>query len=170
MADQFDPQGTSRLYWIDTIAGIASGTFAPTVAELTAATRLDCYVLPDGFEGLSQEPGYTESTTMCDTAQRFVRGLATTTNGSLTLTLASLPADAGTTIFTGLKADEGKSGWLVELLQGAGTGGTFAAADLIDVYPVQMTTVMPARTAGVKRYMVGFAMRGAPVLGLAVLT
>lgn len=170
MADQFDPQGTSRLYWIDTIAGIASVTFAPTMAELTAAVRLDCYVLPDGFEGLSQEPGYTEATTMCDTAQRFVRGLATTNNGSLTLTRASLPGDAGTTIFSGLKADEGKSGWLVELLAGSGTAGTFAVADLVDVYGVQLTTVMPSRTAGVKRYMVGFAARSAPVLGLAVLT
>lgn len=149
MANAFDPQGQARYYWLDTAPAAA----IPTSTEIAAGVNLTPHILPDGVEGFSLEPGYTDATMLADTETQSVRGVSSKTNGAFTMRRGSDAADASNTVLAGLLTDVGTAGYVVWCPAGAPASG-----DLVDIFPSTLSAVLPqpAVAGQVARYKVSF--------------
>lgn len=154
MAEAFNPQGLSKYLWVTTIANPA----APTAAELAAGVDLTCAIMADGVEGFSSEPQYVDATPLCATAERNVKGLATTTNGAFTMLRGSTAGSDNSDLLNDLVGDINTAGYVVFSLD-----GSLAATHLVDVFPSTLASVNPMPAVGGQsaRYKVGFSHEGA---------
>ena len=145
----FNPQGRTKLYWVETIANAA----APTAAEITAGDRLDEYIVPDSVAGFTAEPNTVDATPLSALRERTVNGLATTTNGAITFYRGDEAADAEATLFDTFVDALQTDGYIVVVLN-----GTVATGELVDVFPSRVNTVNPTPPAGGQsaRFTVGF--------------
>jgi hypothetical protein len=150
VAEAFNPQGLSKYLWVENIAD----PDAPTVAELTAGVDLTCSIMTDGVAGFTEEPQYVDATPLCATAERTVKGLASTTNGMFTMLRASDAEDEGSELLDALVDDIGTEGFVAFLPK-----GVIEVGALVDVFPSELASVNAGAAVGGQsaRYMVGFS-------------
>lgn len=158
---RFNPQGHSKVLLVSTIANPA----APTAAEVTAGVDLTPYLVPDGTSGFTSEPQTVDATDLAATREKNVRGLATTTNGSLTFFRGDDSGDGESDLFDDLVAALDTSKYVVF----SHSGGT-AAGDLVDIFPVKVASVNASVPQGgqAARFTVGFTHPAEPSLNATV--
>lgn len=153
-------RGITRFYHLLTIA---SGTMAPTVAEVAAGDRLD--------EQLNEVNGFSFENNPIDTPNfkdRFtpqITGEDVSEDSSLGLYRLRLETD---TIRLALAKDT--EGFIVIFYEGT-AGANPAAADKVDVWPSLVSSNSKTYTADneAAKYMVKFSITAVPAFDLAVL-
>lgn len=125
MADMLN-DGNIRLTYAPAVANIA----APTVAELTAGTDLECLVTADGLS-ISVDEEVTSIPKLCETSNSQAPGRATY---GVTLTLVRQDVEAEDVGWTTLT--RGTSGYLV-MRYGVAHDQAWAAGDKVQVFPVK---------------------------------
>jgi hypothetical protein len=153
-------RGITRFYWLSTIA---SGTLAPTVAEVTAGVRVDTQ--------LAEVNGFTWTNNPIDTpvfSSRYtsqITGEDTAEDSNMTFYQLRGETD---TIRLALAKDE--EGFLVAFYEGP-AGANVAAADKIDVWPAVISSNAKQYTADneAAKYQVVFSNTAAPAEDIAVL-
>lgn len=155
MAESYNPQGRSQWYWVPTIAGAAG----PTLAELAAGTVL-------GDAALAVTPPARTSNTVAATPitasnEQTLPALPGTTNGELEMLRGDVSGAANYTLWNTMKALEGTSGFLVDVLTGKAV--TPAAGHVCDVYPATVNLVANASKAPgqASTWKVSFSHNGA---------
>lgn len=155
MAESYNPQGRSQWYWVPTIAGAAG----PTLAELAAGT-----VLGDG--ALAVTPPTRTANTITATPitaseEHTLPALPGTTNGKLEMRRGDASSAASYALQNTMKALEGTSGYLVDVLTGKAI--TPAAGAVCDVYPATVNLVSNASKAPgqASSWAIDFAHNGA---------
>lgn len=118
-------------------AGITSTT-APTVAELGALTAIECGIV-DGPD--APRSGSTiDISGLCDTEDRYKAG--NLNNGPITITLWR--EFDGTDVYWTLFDDATAGTQHLCIARGGFTGGTPTAADVVDVYTVEVMARTPS--------------------------
>lgn len=152
MAESFNPQGQVKVFWVTSTLT----TSAPTAAQINAGIDLTEAIMTDGVAGFSREPQYVDATPLAATAERTVTGLASTTNGALTLLRSNTAGSANSDLLDDLKADIDTDGYVVFALDGVATG------KLVDIFPSTLASVnaQPLQGGQAARYVVGFSHTG----------
>lgn len=153
--------GRENWIYVPTIAN----TSAPTVAEVTAASTLDVtrIVFADGAPSPSQNTNLvSQGRRFGDTTETQFVGTTTYNGGEMTFQFDAQGAAAS----DGVKAWEkfsagGVTGYLVRR-QNVARATSVAAAQFVDVYPVEFGPAMPTRSGD------GEAAEGAAVCSFAV--
>lgn len=120
---KYAPPEVTEVHWVTTIAALAT----PTSTELNAGQDLTAFV--------RNMPDLPRSLNLVDVAtldSKYEKRQVGTRGGEL-LTLEILRDDAADTAYTTLAEDT--AGFLVVARKGLATPGTFAIADVVDVYP-----------------------------------
>lgn len=129
--------GNVKVSFVSTL----TSTTSPSAAELTAGTSLESHITPDGlatpFDTAEVDQSSLGSTFTNKTAGRREPNLSITFK---TLTSAGVATAAATTLI--YRAE----GYLVVRRHKAASAA-FAAADVVDVYPVQVGQPSPANAA-----------------------
>jgi hypothetical protein len=152
MAESFNPQGNVKVFWVSSTLT----TSAPTATQINAGLDLTCAIMTDGVAGFAREPQYVDATPLCATAERTVAGLATTTNGALTLLRGSTSDSDNSALLDDLVADIGTEGHIVFVL------GDVATGTHVDIFPSTIASVNAQPLVGrqAARYVVGFSHQG----------
>lgn len=144
-------EGKTRVAFVNTIAN----KNAPTVAELSAGTDLSTLLTKDGLQVPDQQ-NMVDSSTLADTfdAQRVGSW-----GGSVSLT--GFRDDTSDDLWD--LAVYGTEGFIV-VRRGAAYDAAWAAAQNVEVYPVEMHEPVPNQTASNEeaRFTVACAVTGAP--------
>ena len=159
MAGRYMRKGTTKMWFVPTIA---SGTLAPTVAEVTAGVK----VTPD----LSAVTGFTFSSQpikvpdMENTFTSEIGGEDATEDSSMDF----YERDNSTTIYDALEKDE--AGYMVIYREGI-AGALPVAAEVADVWPCTVTSRAPTYTVEneAAKFVVKFSMNAPPAFDLATL-
>jgi len=125
------------------LAPTVSDTTGPTVAEITAGTRLETYIVGDGIS----TPRSGATTDISSLAERETYNIATTiTNGDITMSLWR-EFDGTDAAWTALddSADPPTTQYLIVARGGfSGAAGAPVATDECDVYTVQVVSRSPS--------------------------
>lgn len=136
---------------------------APTVAELTAGTSLECLITSDGLD-ISTDESVVSTPKLCDTVDTESPGRAKTTI-QLTCVRKDVPAEdiAWTLLQRGL------AGYLV-VRRGIEHDTAFTAAQAVEVYPVKFGARRPIKPEanGVEKFLSQAYNTGAPELDAVV--
>ena len=161
MAESFNPQGLVKVLWVTSISNPA----APTAAEVAAGVDLTEAIMSDGVAGFSRDPQYVDATPLGATAERTVTGLASTTNGALTMLRGNTAGSDNADLLDALIDDIGTAGYVVFALD-----GTLTATHLVDVFPSTLASVNPQPMQGgqAARYVVGFSHTGEFQINVAI--
>ena len=128
---------------VDVAFGSALTVAAPTVAEITAMTRLECFIVGDGID--TPRSGSTiDISSLCERDNYDIAGVIT--NGPITATLWR-EFDGTDTAWAALDdtADPPDTDYLVICRAGfTGVAGAPVAADEVDVYTVQIVSRSPS--------------------------
>lgn len=156
---RFMRKGVARVYFVPTIA---SGTLAPTVAEVTAGTRLDQQAAE--INGFTFENNPIQTPDMSTTFVSQIGGEDSTEDSSITF------YEDNTTNPIKTALAKGTAGYIVFFFKGL-AGASPAAADKVDVWPVVVTSSARMYTADneAAKYLVKFAASSPPGVDLAVL-
>lgn len=159
MPQRFLRKGTTRFYWVPTIA---AATKIPTAAEVTAGTRLDEQL--HGVNGFSYETQFID-------APNFLSSITPKELGEDQLadsTLSFYELKSGTDTIRAVFV-KGTTGFIVIFYAGT-AGATPAAADKADVWPVTVGSRTRAYSAGneLAAYNVRFAVTSAPAEEIAI--
>ncbi|GAB3376219.1 phage tail tube protein [Amycolatopsis echigonensis] len=133
MADMLS-DGNNKVTFVPVLANIA----APTVAELTGGTSLECLIMADGLDISTDEAAITASK-LCDTIDAEQPGRAKTTI-KLTCVRKDVPAEdiAWTLLQRGL------TGYLA-VRRGIPVATGYATGQKVEVYPVKAGVRRPVK-------------------------
>lgn len=149
---RFMRKGTTRLYWVPTIA---SATLVPTTAEVTAGTRLDTQIAEINGFAFSNNP-----IAVPDMSTTFVPNIA----GEDTSDESSLVfyEDKTSNPIKTAQA-KGANGYIVIFYAGI-AGANPAIGDKCDVWPSQVASVSRQYTAGneAAKYQITYAPTATP--------
>ena len=160
---RYNPQGRTRVYWVTTLPAPS----APTAAQISAGVRLDEFIVPDSIAGFTAEPQSVDATDLAATRAKSVPGLASITNGAITMFRGDDSADDEADLlddFNDALAAH-TQGWVVFVLS-----GTVATGELVDVWPAEVASVNPTPPAGgtVGRFVVGFTHPADAVINVPI--
>ncbi|MFF4600554.1 hypothetical protein [Amycolatopsis sp. NPDC001319] len=143
MADMLS-DGNIKVSFVPTIVNIG----APTVAEVTAGTSLECLIMSDGLD-ISTDESVTSAPKLCETIDAEQPGRSKTT---IQLTCVRKDTPAEDVAWTLLQ--RGLTGYLV-VRRGTSIETAFAAADPVEVYPVKAGVRRPIKPEanGVEKFM-----------------
>jgi hypothetical protein len=151
--------GNVQLWFVTTIAD----PDAPTAAEVTAGTKLGPVIRADGIEGFAPTNNRVDTTSIESTFETSVPGRTGFGDAALVLKKQS----GSDTVYTALSTPN-TAGYLV-MRFGVVASTAPAAAQVVDVYPVQLGQLGPLVEQGqVVRYRVPTAITGSPVLNVAL--
>ena len=151
--------GKTRVYWVTTIANIAS----PTVAELNAGISLQATLTADGLVGFKPETADVDTSSLASTFNTTVNGRA-----SFSGTLLRLKKQSGTdTIFTTLVRDT--AGYVV-IRRSVAESTAWTIAQGCEVYPALCAEVakLDPEPNTVERYEVPIKVTSTPNLRATV--
>lgn len=157
---RFMQKGTTRFYFAPTIA---SATLVPTVAEITAGTRLDAELAEiSGFAFSNSEIATPD---MASTFTGNIPGEDVAEKSMLTFYEHKPPT--ANPIRTALA--KGTAGYIVIFFGGI-AGATPAIADVCDVWPITVASNVRGYSAGNEssRYVVTFTMSSVPGFDKAI--
>lgn len=150
-------EGMTKVSFVPTITNKA----APTVAQLAAGTDITTYLTKDGLK-VPQSQNMVDNTSLAETFDAKVVG---SWGGDLSLTMKR---DNGTDTAWDL-FDYGETGYIV-VRRGVAHATAFAAAQKVEVYPVQSHMPVPNDTASNAQatFTVGLAVTSEPELAAVV--
>lgn len=151
--------GNNKVSFVPSIADVS----APTVAELTSGTSLECLIMSDGLD-ISTDETAVSAPKLCDTIDAEQPGRAKTTI-QLTCVRKDVPAEdiAWTLLQRNL------TGYLA-VRRGITHDTAFAATQVVEVYPVKFGARRPIKPEanGVEKFMSQGYNTGAPELDAVV--
>ena len=118
---------------------------APTVAEVTALTRIECAVVGDGSVSTTRSPSYVDIAGLCDFSSAQLAGRVTNDPIEIPLFREFDGTDEFWVLFDDT-ADPRPIQTLVVCRAGY-TGGVVTAADVVDIYTVQVAARSPQDVA-----------------------
>lgn len=151
--------GKTRVYWVTTIANIAS----PTTTELNAGIDLTSTLTADGLSGLQPDTADVDTSSLASTFNTMVNGRSSFSNTRL-----RLKKQSGTdTIFTTLVRDT--AGYLV-IRRSVTQATAWTTAQGVEVYPALCGEVarMDPEPNSVERYEIPIKITATPNLRAAV--
>jgi hypothetical protein len=156
--NKFFRRGKSRAYFLPTIA---SATLAPTVAEITAGTNLSDAVAE--VNGFSYSNSPIDTLVMAEDFAGKIPGEDQAEDSSLVIYLDEASNPLRTTLA------KGTTGFIV--LVDFKPVGSMAAADKVDVYPVDVAAAPKERGLGneAARWRAEFTVTSRPAEDIAVL-
>lgn len=143
MADMLS-DGNIKVSFVPTIVNIA----APTVAEVTAGTSLECLIMSDGLD-ISTDESVTSAPKLCETIDAEQPGRSKTT-----IQLTCVRKDTPVEDIAWTLLQRGLTGYLV-VRRGTSIEDAFAAGDDVEVYPVKFGVRRPIKPEanGVEKFM-----------------
>lgn len=159
MAGRFMRKGTTKFWFVP---AIASGTLAPTVAEVNAGVNITTDVATVGGFSFANSPIKTPD--MDTTFTKEIGGEDVAEDSSMDM----YERDNSTTIHDALQ--KGDTGYMVIFYKGY-AGASPAAADKVDVWPCSVTSNSRLYTADnqAAMYRVKFSITDEPAEALSVL-
>lgn len=150
-------RGKSRFFFVPTIA---SGTKAPTAAEVTAGTETTAQV--NDVAGFSFQSSRIQTPDMATPFSSNIPGPDTVDDSSLTFYLDSTTNTLRTTLAKGVVGYIMIADFKV---------GAIVAADKVDVWPIEVAGVPKQYSMGddPALWIANFSMTSAPALDIAVL-
>lgn len=152
-ATRFTSRGSTRAYWLTTVANPA----APSRSELNAGTDLS-RELAD-WDGWSEEPELLSAPDLANRRTRQVVGPIEPGSPTITMYMSKTGTDARSLMA------EGATGYMVFM------DGGDVAGQKMDLYPVTVSAVVKQRSAtgsDVDTLLHSFAITGDPQLNLAI--
>ncbi|MBB1154000.1 hypothetical protein H4281_12730 [Amycolatopsis sp. DR6-1] len=151
--------GRNKVSFVPSIANIA----APTAAELTAGTSLECLIMADGLD-ISTDESAVQASKLCDTVDAEQPGRSKTT---IQLTCVRKDVPAEDVAWTLLQRD--LTGYLA-VRRGVAHDTAFATGDKVEIYPVKFGARRPQKPEanGVEKFMSQGYNTGAPELDAVV--
>ena len=156
---RFMRAGTTRFYFVPTIA--ATTTLIPTVAEVTAGTRIDAQIATVNGFSFANQPIKTPD--MASTFESSIPGKDAADDSSLEM----YQVKGTDSIRTALA--KGTAGYMVIFFDGI-AGSTPAIADKVDTFPCQVASNAKMYTADneAAKYRVVFTITDPPKTDLAI--
>lgn len=159
MAQRYMQKGITRFYWVP---AIAATTLIPTVAEVTAGTRVDAQL--HTIDGFSYESQFIDAPNMAERFTPKELGEDQAADSTLGFYLLKGGTDTIRAVFV-----RGTAGFMVIFYEGI-AGATPAAADKADVWPVTVGSKSKIYSSGneLSRYNVRFAVTATPAEEVAI--
>ena len=153
--------GTTKVFWVETIADIA----APTAAELAAGIDLSCLITSDGLIGFEAETAEIDNSALCSTSDTKLPGRASYSGTKFRLKKQDGP-DPDEAYVTLVRL---ASGYIV-VRRYVDQAVAWTAADEVQVYPAQCGEIMHISPEAntVARYEVPTMITSQPALRAVV--